>query len=268
MNEIKSENWSHFTKITDYLDIGDVSKIMYAFRGHSDVNWMLKPTLLRYIGEEDITEDTALELEAKALNEFKSHAHLHLAPNEFSLTKDTISWWTVMQHHGAPTRLLNWTRSIYTAAYFAVTDHLDADGAIWVVHANTVHTKMREHYGDVTFPKTENEIQKNFLEAEAPPLLLFTDRLSKSERMITQQGFFSVSRNVLSDHGQIIERLFRKQSSKELFRKLVIPQGLNKIFLKKLRSMNITANSIFPGLDGLGRTVQEFIQLSASEAAL
>lgn len=268
MNEIRIENWLQFTKIADHLDIGDVSKIMYAFRGHSDANWMLKPTLLRHIGEEGIAEDTALELEAKALNEFKSHAHLHLAPNEFSLTKDTISWWTVMQHHGAPTRLLDWTRSIYTAAYFAVTDHLNKDGAIWVVHANSVHAKMREHYGDDTFPKTQKEIQKIFLEAGAPPLLLFTERLSKSERMITQQGFFSVCRNVLGDHGQIIERLFLKQSSKELFRKLIIPQGLKRAFLKKLRSMNVTASSLFPGLDGLVRAVQEFVQLSASEATL
>ena len=264
MNDITIESWSHFTSISDHLDMGDISKISYAFRGHADANWKLVPTFLRCFKSSEIIEEIALKLEEKAINEFKSQAHLYLKPNEFSITKDTISWLTVMQHYGAPTRLLDWTKSIYTAAYFASSSHLDMDGAIWLVHAHALHLKMKDLYNDNTFPKTQNEIKSKYLLSGAPHELLFTERLSKSDRMITQQGFFSICRNILGDHGQILQEVFQHDSSKEIFRKLIIPSSQKRTFLKKLRSMNVTAISLFPGLDGLGKSISEFVHISNS----
>jgi hypothetical protein len=43
--------------------------------------------------------------------------------------------------------------------------------------------------------------------------------------------------------------------------KIVIPEKLKPEFLRRLQIMNITANSLFPGVDGLGRSVREFIQV-------
>jgi len=53
-----------------------------------------------------------------------------------------------MQHHGAPTRLLDWSTSIYVAAYFAVIEQPNADGVIWIVHLDTVRNRMIEKYLD------------------------------------------------------------------------------------------------------------------------
>ena len=47
------------------------------------------------------------------------------------------------------------------------------------------------------------------------------------------------------------------------FLKLIVPKDLKREFLRKLRRMNITAHALFPGLDGLGRSVGELIQLGA-----
>ena len=264
MEELRLNNWAQFSQIIDHLDVGDPLNVPYAFRGHSDVDWLLQPTFLRSLAENNINEERALALEKAALSEFKSQAHLHLTANEYSLTTDTVSWWTVMQHHGAPTRLLDWTSSIYAAAYFAVCGDFEKDGAIILVHTNSVHSKMDELYGDATFPKTENEIQSNYLQVNAPSALRFAGRMSKSSRMVAQQGFFSICRNIVGDHGKIMDEIFQDKSNQEVYRKLIIPNNQKKIFLRKLRTMNVTASSLFPGLDGLGKSVKELLDVATN----
>jgi hypothetical protein len=86
--------------------------------------------------------------------------------------------------------------------------------------------------------------------------------------MIAQQGFFSICCNVLSDHEQVFSESLTAPREKELFRKLVIPAQLKILFARKLRSMNITANALFPGLDGLARSVAELVQLEARDNAI
>lgn len=234
--------------------------MVYAFRGHADTDWSLRPTLLRAVERVQLSESDTLELERKCLMEFKSQAHLHMAPNLLSTTPDTVSWWTLMQHHGAPTRMLDWCASIYVAAYFAVIEHPESAGAVWLVHVQSVEQFMRERYEEPAFPATEKEIQKRFLQPSAPAALFFCGRLSKTDRMVAQQGFFTVCRNILTDHGTIFEGVFDTQTPKELFRKIVIPANLKGQFLRKLRAMNITAGALFPGLDGIGRSVGELLR--------
>ena len=121
---------------------------------------------------------------------------------------------------------------------------------------------MAEKYEGVDFPKTESMIQDRFRRAGAPPVLLFVDPKSKTDRMVAQQGLFSISRQVLGDHGSLIRECIPEDPPIESFRKAVIPATQKSTFLRKLRNLNITASSLFPGLDGLARSVDELIQLS------
>ena len=168
-----------------------------------------------------------------------------------------------MQHHGAPTRLLDWCKSLYVAAYFAVTDNGHNPGAVWVAHVSRVTSLMKELHDEQEFPRTEQEIRDRFLKPEAPHSILFVERRTMTDRMFAQQGLFTISRNILGQHGTILGKLFTEQENQEntvLFAKLIIPPNLKKPFLKKLRNMNITANALFPGLDGLGKSVSELLQ--------
>ena len=167
-----------------------------------------------------------------------------------------------MQHHGAPTRLLDWTSSIFVAAYFACSAHPKKDGSIRVVHVWTVDDWMHKKYKLASTPDTEDQIRERYLTAGAPPHIYFMSRESKTDRMIAQQAVFSVCQNVLGDYEAIFADVFHAAQTFPDYIRILIPAELKPKFRHKLRAMNILANALFPGLDGVGRSVTELIQIA------
>jgi len=259
--EISIESWEDFVKLADSLDVAKPGLLTYVYRGHSNKEWQLTPTLLRHLDykAKDIIE--VLNIEIQALKQFRSKAHIQLKWNELLNVEDIVSWWTIMQHYGAPTRLLDWTESIYVAAYFAVAEDLHQDAVVWVVHAALFHGKMKEQYVNIKIPDKPEDSRKTFLSNDAEDVLIFAKRHHLSERMIAQQGIFSISRNVLSNHFEIFNDKLGADQSRHEFLQLIIPSELKKQFTKRLRSMNISASSLFPGPDGLGKSIKEFVIL-------
>jgi hypothetical protein len=102
---------------------------------------------------------------------------------------------------------------------------------------------------------------------QAPQALFFWEPSKKSERFVAQQGFFSLNVNVLGVHGRLIEEqcaVAKQNAPQKMFQeKWIIPAGLKLEFLRKLRAMNIAAHSLFPGIDGLGRSLGEMARLAA-----
>lgn len=78
------------------------------------------------------------------------------------------------------------------------------------------------------------------------------------ERMIAQQGRFSIARSPLTSHGDLIAK-HMQHHRREFWCKWIVPKETKSEFLRQLRFMNITAAALFPGLDGLGRSVGEAI---------
>ncbi len=263
METVTIKSWDDMRRIADYTDIGSVGNHPYAFRGQSDVNWQLQPSLLRYFNT-NTTAEAALEIERLALKEFKENAHIHLSPNTFATTTDTISWWTMMQHYGSPTRLLDWTTSIYVAAYFATNGEYHTDGAIWIVHIHTLDNIMCQNGSSNNIPKIEGEIRQLYFANDPPTTMTFCGRNNKSDRMISQQGIFSISRSVLGDHGELLDQAFNNTSDKLHYAKVIVPAALKHELARRLRTMNITANALFPGIDGLGRSIAELVRLASN----
>jgi hypothetical protein len=86
-----------------------------------------------------------------------------------------------------------------------------------------------------------------------------------TDRMVAQQAVFTIALDVLADHLELIQNL-EARSGEEFLLKLIIPAGLKEEFLYRLVAMNITAAALFPGIDGAGKAVAEYVALRAWEA--
>lgn len=96
----------------------------FVFRGVSDSTYDLSTKLMRLGGNFE-------NIEYRLLTNFRKYAYHQ---NQFS--GSDWEWLALAQHHGLPTRLLDWTFSPYVALHFATQNsgHYDRDGAIWCVN--------------------------------------------------------------------------------------------------------------------------------------
>ena len=266
MHEIEVKDWQQFLKLATHFDIESPLADTYIFRGQARADWLLIPSLVRSAQSARLDPVQALSIEAAATAEFQTQAHLHLPSQMIFDRKDLIAWWGLMQHYYAPTRLLDWTASPFVAAYFAIEREPDHPGAVWYFHCHTVDAYMRKTYEGYEFPKRE-KMEQVLLDSNAKDILYFGAARTQTDRMAAQQTKGALSTQILADHGQIMAKAVATGEAKkemEVYGKLIIPKTLKPEFLRRLRSMNITARALFPGVDGLGRSVAELVRLGTA----
>jgi FRG domain-containing protein len=251
------QDWDDFLRISSEFTIGPPAALLYACRGQARADWSLSPSLQRY-RDPSLSCEQVLAVEEEALKDFVSQALPHLRPEFLGSQANRLQRWAIMQHYGAPTRLLDWTTSIFVAAYFAAEQAWDSDGAVWMVHLPSLSQKMVSQY-----PELEHRTIAEFVnQPNSPMAVLPWVPTIKTDRMIAQQGIFTLGLHALADQEAIVESLHSEQDEVlKVYGKIIIPKSQKPIFLRKLRALNITANSLFPGLDGLGRSVTELIRL-------
>lgn len=243
------QSWEEFVTEIDPVHDTARGEEGYIFRGHADAGWRLSPTLARQI-EGRLGRDEACELEDTLLKEFRSRAHLYeeipfaLLDAHRQLIK--LCWLPYIQHYGGPTRLLDWTRSPFISVYFAVESRATADGALWYLHRGRLEA---------------SELHVEAIDANIGPgpgdretKIGFAPVLYSTERMIAQQGTLMFCTDIFADIAGMAELELTK---------LIIPARLKGAFLTRLHSMGITASSLFPGIDGLGRSLGEMAEIRA-----
>jgi hypothetical protein len=225
----------------------------YVFRGMSAATDTLRTSLIGQGGD-------FARLEPHLLRNFRKYAHRDI------VEQDTFwHWLSLAQHHGLPTRLLDWTVSPFVAAHFATanTDQYDWDAAIWMVDAHKVQDRLPEKLretlqGEGADYFTVDILARTFrtlaeLDALAPPeFVIFFEPPSMDDRIVNQFALFSVmpgARTVLDawlgDHP-------------DLWHKIILPAGLKWEIRDRLDQANITERVLFPGLDGLSQWLKRY----------
>lgn len=244
----------------------------YWFRGQTNAEWGLETSFLRMTRHLAELSQEVIRLEDAARQEFMSKAHLFIDPGSMGKVRTIPCWWALMQHHGAPTRLLDWSVSPYVAAYFAAhQDGSDRDGAVWCFCHKRLFSAFVKEYGaeppDFTTDENENSEVKRLHAAlrdpaSRPSVLPLEFKFFSSPRMAEQQGRFTMCLRPDQDHTCIAAKIKPTH-----LKKIIIPYKAKPDFLAELRRMNITAAALFPGVDGLGRSIAELTSLGARHAS-
>jgi hypothetical protein len=260
--EAEIEDWADLQSLIDgALQVARLAEPAYLFRGQADSSWTLSPSLTRAVPT-TFDEVATREQETTATREFQAQAHQFLGAAELPPSRaHLLNSWELMQHNGAATRLFDWTESPYVATYFAVTGHIGVSGALWVVHAQTILQYMDKQYPNANYtdkPESQNAVLRG---AAWPPALTFFAPYLETDRMGAQRTHFSVSPRAHCDHRDLIAPAVQAGKTFTTFAKVLIPAALKLEFQKRLRHINVTARTLFPGSDGLGRSITELIYL-------
>jgi hypothetical protein len=218
----------------------------YAFCGLSLAARKLETSLMRLGGNSQAVEH-------HLLRNFRKYAHRSVVE-----TDSIWHWISVAQHHGLPTRLLDWTFSPFVAMHFATADTglFDQDGAIWAVNYVKAHARLPGRLKRVLKSEgsdlfTVDMLARVFARLEQldtysrSAFLLFFEPPSLDQRIINQYALFSI----LSEPGLSLEQWLA--SYPDLWREIIIPAGLKWELRDKLDQANINERVLFPGLDGL-----------------
>jgi hypothetical protein len=114
----------------------------WVFRGHTSKSYRLQPSIEREYPLE------WPEVEDRALREFQSKARMHMGAASLPNSDDKLGWLAIMQHYGAPTRLLDFTYSPYIALYFALRNHRANErvshAEVWGIDAAALRRRAAE----------------------------------------------------------------------------------------------------------------------------
>jgi hypothetical protein len=208
------------------------------FRGQADARWSLLPGLAR------TTSGDSRNIEKIVYYDFLTRAG--------DLVSDGGSSWNhllTMQHHGLPTRLLDWSETFGVALYFALKAPR-TDAAVWVLDPFRLNAVS---LGDGALPRPTDlggEYTDFFIDESRPfdPRVVAIAPLRHNPRIHRQRGGFTLHRNLDTP----LETLYP-----DAVRKLTIPRAAHAGARDFLRLAGISEFTLFPDLDGLSRELRD-----------
>jgi hypothetical protein len=207
----------------------------------------------------------------------KAHLEEHLLRNFLRYGKPFLegreSLWELMvvaEHHGLPTRLLDWTHSPLVAAHFATLTPGESDRMVWKLNWRLVHQKfglrevvflvedldaMLKERGLPTgweFLNAESDAEKEFVCMLEPPAV--------TQRLAVQSGSFTLCSSKRKSLVQILEA----NNLMHALTGFLIPAQRVDYIRDQLDLCTIDERRLFPGLDGIAAELKRYYSTSAN----
>jgi hypothetical protein len=228
------------------------------YRGASDASRPLLTSLDRLSGEN--RPHGKVDLEEHILRNFIRYSRPHLDE-----TRPHNDWELLVaaQHHGVPTRLLDWTYSPLVAAFFATRplEGAEKDRAIWRLDWQQVHRKFK-------FPPLALLTQdldalvgaqpftpwKLFASRDGHPFACMIEPPSLDARIVAQAATFTLT----SCTTQSFDAFLESQGLADALTKFVIPAHDVPRVRDQLDLVGIDERRLFPDLDGVATAIQRY----------
>lgn len=248
MEEVRVDGW---TELQDELFVGE----WCAYRGVPNADFdQLRTSLLRLGGDTEAVE-------RHLLRNFRKYARQ-------DVDADSVwHWLAVAQHHGLPTRLLDWTYSPLVAAHFATADlpnpDDETDGLVWEIDAREVNRLLPRRLRRELDREGASVFTTEMLTSAAPslaalrefgddPFPLFFEPPSLDQRIVNQYALSSLT----SDPELLLDDWL--DDHPDLVRKVVIPADVQWEIRNNLDRANVNERVLFPGLDGLAEWLTRY----------
>lgn len=278
----------------ELLKINNLFLNRYYFRGQASCDWPLATSIERLVSSyhkyDDIQRPQLPEIyERKTLAEFQHKYPLYNSVN-LPPKEDLVEWLSIMQHYGTKTRLLDFTKSFFVALYMALENSED-DIAIWGVNSEFLNKKYEQLYQKENNSReaSPQDIQR-FIKDRANLLLKGTLLLDYpeiliihpdfvNERIVRKQGLFLMPSSIQHSFNACMNNLIWSEpivcgtitcdkfitaladttgnsaNPHIVIFKLVIPKKLKLQLVNMLIQMNVTPETLYPGLEGLCKSL-------------
>lgn len=251
----------------------------HVFRGQAE-DWEPKPRLMRVLSALGIERGNYWNRERQMFREFRSRISLYSPA--VSKPASRIDECSLLQHYGAPTRFLDFSKSLYVATFFSVEDvESNSDSVVWCLNEMKIRDDAISREDVRSIDGNDQAIQYEEMRKLADGILnseyeerkyarfLLVEPWEKNERISRQQGIFlfqpsfdlnfvdwlkSIEENS-SDPVEVNAESLNKVNHDENVVKIRIPKDLRMSILAELRKMNINQETLFPGIEGFCRSL-------------
>jgi hypothetical protein len=270
------ELFSSYHSLLDHLATipRDAQDSTWVFRGQL-ADYPLATSLERHCQTKSrIDWKRAQDIEDIIVREFRRS---YQAEDRLEVMNDTLYCLSLLQHHGAPTRLLDFSYSEYVALYFGLREAYESITyhhkgqvrfALWCIDVRDISRRARALYAaSADFMSAynaradlNNRNDKSFsgLYLEDRYDLVMSENPARiHQRLHLQQGLFLCPGRVTKPFMENLRSLYTPMTTTRV-RELVCSITPDKLYeaFEHLMRMNITEETLFPGLDGRARSTR------------
>lgn len=240
----------------------------------SDPKYALIPSVGRPEFAKDMDFADFVKLERRAHDIFRKQTVANVNP----LPRNSWEVLALAQHHGLPTRFMDWTTNPLVALYFAVRnpehDTVDSKSAIYVL---TQTTLSYEELVDNTRADSRKQMEES-LESKRGKTNKIQERHIKVLLHAEEISPFEISENVIYDPPHVSPRIraqdglllaFQnpvKQLPETHYSELLIPGNRRDKIRRELEQYGVFDKQLFPDLDGLAKWLKFKVFDSFAEA--
>jgi hypothetical protein len=206
-----------FSQFHDYVE--SFGRRVVVYRGQKNLEWGLTPG----VGRIPLRSSQSEKEEKTMLRLFQEQALNNLS----FIPENVYEWLAIAQHHGMPTRLLDWSRNPLIAAYFAVEEKYDGDSVVYA-YRNNEYTDQNRFPDPFRITSVKRFIPRHV-----------------TSRITAQSGLFTIHPDPSEDSRNM-----------EGVTKMIIRSSFRKKLKSILYKYGVHRSSLFPDLDGLSSHIR------------